>query len=122
MVWAAAQATVLDLMRRHRLLTVSDRTQTPQRQPSQPRLLRRCLLKTHKRDGPPARFPFRRCCHVVAVVAEAGAEEVPPAGAALLAEPEADRAGRWCPALVAAVPPSAARTPFAMVMPPVSVA
>jgi hypothetical protein len=92
MVWA--QATVLDPMRLHRHMTAYGRTQTPQRQPSQPRLPRRCSLKTHNRDGPPARFPFRRCCHVVVVAADLVAEEVLPAEAALLAAPEADRAGR----------------------------
>lgn len=93
MVWAA-EATVLDPMRRHRLLATHSRTQTPQRQPSQLRLPRHCLPKTHRRDDPPVRFHCRRCCHVLAVAAVAGAEEVQPAGAARLAEREADRAAR----------------------------
>ena len=93
MVWAA-EATVLDPMRRHRVLATHSRPQTPQRQPLQLRLPRRCLPKTHKRDGPPVRFHCQRCCHVLVVVAAVAGAEVQPAGAARLAEREADRAGR----------------------------
>lgn len=91
MVWAA-EGPVRDPMRHHRLPTTHSLPQMPQRQRSQPRLPRHCSPMTHNRDDPPVRFHYRRYCHVVAGVA--GAEEVQPAGAARLAEREADRAGR----------------------------